>query len=534
MKTRPTSRAYAAEACLSMAGGQPAKQLRPAAAAVMPDGRTVSLAQQWHQEQASSSTQAAQLRAHADLMAGGGADAPVQRVEDEEPRQRKFDVTQGEEDEELLQGKFEAYEGIEQKSVLVGDRTQIKRPVPYEEQNNRVSVVQLVRFKRFSGWRRAANWINSSQEDELHRQEKRVREFIDEMNLYHENPFGRSLRFIEMKLPKIEKSVIDTEEYESTLNLLNSLYDQLNKISNAIAVGLKIFTTRYNGLPADQAWRESVDLNHQKHGEHVYDTGAHHTPRIELFTEPGASKKITAARTHVVETLGTTLTVEKYRRINELAAPDNVKSAWRNESSNIEVGVAKNTSVEGRNRLMTLDMAPTLRHDGEKPGRGELLVSSFGADNSRIALVPRAAAEVQDMVNDILQKYYRKIESARNREVRLKIVAETHQLLERLHAFRDANTRTNLLVLNKFLTEQGYHPVILDDPNTSYLVSTEDWIIKIEQGLKRWEDLRDGKSSAVPAVLDSDSMQQEQEHKSGRIAGSFTDGAGSVHETEIF
>lgn len=63
---------------------QHAVQLRQAPAAAMDDARTASLAHLRHQEMASNSSHAVQLKKRAQLMTGRGADAPLQRVEDEE------------------------------------------------------------------------------------------------------------------------------------------------------------------------------------------------------------------------------------------------------------------------------------------------------------------------------------------------------------------------------------------------------------------------------------------------------------------
>jgi chaperonin cofactor prefoldin len=129
MKTRSTSRPDAAEERRNAAGSRPAAQMKPTAVAVMPDARAASLAQLRQQEQAGNSTQAAQLKAHAELMAGGGADAPLQRVEGDELLQGKFDVAQREvdDDEELLQGKFEPVQKMDEEELLQGKFEALQR-----------------------------------------------------------------------------------------------------------------------------------------------------------------------------------------------------------------------------------------------------------------------------------------------------------------------------------------------------------------------------------------------------------------------
>lgn len=90
MKTRLTSRAGSGEERRSAAKAPDAMKFK--GTATMPDTRASSLAQLQHQQLASNSGQAAQLRARAEMMAGRGADAPMQRVEDEELLQGKWAV----------------------------------------------------------------------------------------------------------------------------------------------------------------------------------------------------------------------------------------------------------------------------------------------------------------------------------------------------------------------------------------------------------------------------------------------------------
>jgi len=117
MKTRSSSLPAAGDERRSTSHAQVTAQMKQASAAAMPDARASSLAQLQHQERASNSSQAAQLKARAEMMAGG---APVQRVEDEELLQGKFSVAQRMEDEELLQGKFAPVQRVEDEELAAG------------------------------------------------------------------------------------------------------------------------------------------------------------------------------------------------------------------------------------------------------------------------------------------------------------------------------------------------------------------------------------------------------------------------------
>ena len=94
----------------------------------MSDTRASSQAQLQLQQRAIHSSQAAQLRARADMMAGRGREAPVQRVEDEELLQGRFATVQRVEDEEFMQGKFAGWPTaqLEKKTNNTGMPNQLK------------------------------------------------------------------------------------------------------------------------------------------------------------------------------------------------------------------------------------------------------------------------------------------------------------------------------------------------------------------------------------------------------------------------
>ena len=127
MKTRSSHRPVAGEERHNAVQAQSAAQLAQAPAASMADERSASLAQLQHQERASNSTQAAQLKAYADMMAGHDASASLQRVEDEDLLQGKFDTAQREMDEELLQGKFATAQREVDEELLQGKFDPVQR-----------------------------------------------------------------------------------------------------------------------------------------------------------------------------------------------------------------------------------------------------------------------------------------------------------------------------------------------------------------------------------------------------------------------
>lgn len=124
MKARSNSRSETGGERRSLPSTHTPAQDKHAATACMPDARAASMAQL--QEKADASSQATQLRACADMMAGQNG-APVQRAEDEDLLQGKFPVAQREEDEELLQGKFASVQRMEDEELLQGKFDTVQR-----------------------------------------------------------------------------------------------------------------------------------------------------------------------------------------------------------------------------------------------------------------------------------------------------------------------------------------------------------------------------------------------------------------------
>lgn len=94
--------------------------------------------------------------------------------------------------------------------------------------------------------------------------------------------------------------------------------------------------------------------------------------------------------------------------------------------------------------------------------------------------------DVTKLVEKIFKKYKREIPKARTRHQKLKIIAEKHQNLERLHPFVNGNTRTNLIELYKDLVENNFTPCLLPNtPNKVYFNCNEQWIKQIRSGLEK-------------------------------------------------
>ena len=71
----------------------------------------------------------------------------------------------------------------------------------------------------------------------------------------------------------------------------------------------------------------------------------------------------------------------------------------------------------------------------------------------------------KDEMQGILDQYYKQMEKTVTLKEKLMTIATTIEIMERLHPFRDGNTRTVVFgCLNKFLHDVGFPYCIPDDP----------------------------------------------------------------------
>jgi hypothetical protein len=75
-------------------------------------------------------------------------------------------------------------------------------------------------------------------------------------------------------------------------------------------------------------------------------------------------------------------------------------------------------------------------------------------------------------------------------ERKLVLIKNLFQNLEWLHPFRDGQGRTDLLLLAKLLSENGFTPAILEEPYMSSFSSREEWLAYLKEGMQKWEEER--------------------------------------------
>lgn len=111
------------------------------------------------------------------------------------------------------------------------------------------------------------------------------------------------------------------------------------------------------------------------------------------------------------------------------------------------------------------------------------------------------ALNLEKTVNSLFSEYNSNI-SEINRQIqngeelqplldkKLSLIADLYQKLEWLHPFQDGQGRTDLIVLSKLLSENGFTPPILDDPYMSSFSPLSNWIEYLKKGMASWAELK--------------------------------------------
>lgn len=104
--------------------------------------------------------------------------------------------------------------------------------------------------------------------------------------------------------------------------------------------------------------------------------------------------------------------------------------------------------------------------------------------------------EIEEALQKLISDYNEKIKklssnpverSTEENELALKYIAELFQNLEWLHPFFDGQGRTDLVLLAKLLTENGFNPSILYDPYYSSFEPLEKWVSYLKEGIEAWK-----------------------------------------------
>ncbi len=226
-------------------------------------------------------------------------------------------------------------------------------------------------------------------------------------------------------------------------------------------------------------WRQSINGEGKKKDRtrdaFTFDQGKHDSER----KEPGYIESIVSAHEFAFSR-NAPMTLEDYREIHRLAVLHKGKK-WHTLRDSEEIHMKwsekewatyrSSESLEEykeANRLIDIDK--------------ELKVMFFSYETNN-------PSEILDKIKSVIDEFYasvNKLMPAHEGSKKILLaVAKMHKHLEYLHPYRDGNTRTNLVVLNRVLSDHNLGPVMFVNPNVVYYRSIQDWSEIIVRGCRR-------------------------------------------------
>jgi Fic/DOC family len=255
----------------------------------------------------------------------------------------------------------------------------------------------------------------------------------------------------------------------------------------------------YWGLGKEGKWRECIDGRYHHLGKHVFDTGAH-----KGTVEPGFIASMEQSFPYVEKKLGQKIDSDWYLGLHKLTCAhfngdptvylmgQEKVGVFRNTEDNIHCGLngAYSVSTEAKAEFDALD-AELKRELGADYGLGTMTYTSPLRLDVSMAYKPMSRDQVKRVFDRFLNAFYAEVEGTASPDAKLLAIARLHQRLEWLHPVRDGTARTSTDLLNKHLTDYGFHPAILEYPHVSSSYTLQQWKEYLKNGLLKWELERD-------------------------------------------
>lgn len=256
----------------------------------------------------------------------------------------------------------------------------------------------------------------------------------------------------------------------------------------------------YWGLGKENKWMECIDGVYHDLGKNVFDEGLH-----RYKNEPGFISSMEKAFEFVQDFLSSKIDADWYLKLHKVTCAhfDGHKTntligqekvgvfrgcsdhvVWNPNCSNYPV------SQDAIAEFQALDQE-LKKEFGEGSGLGELENSSDPDRPIKFRYNCMSDAAVRRIFDKFVKEFYQEIDKSTTADEKLWAIAGLHQRLEWLHAVKDGTSRTNIATMNKLLTQYGFHPAILKLPHVSSCFTRAAWKRYLEDGLIKWEQLRD-------------------------------------------
>jgi hypothetical protein len=246
----------------------------------------------------------------------------------------------------------------------------------------------------------------------------------------------------------------------------------------------------YFGL-GEEKWMECIDGTFHDKGKYVFDRGLHGGT-----IEPGFIANMERAFEFAGQYLNRKIDAKWYLQLHKRTC------GHFNGDSNIylmgqeRVGVFRNGGVganfKGVYRMtdQALKEFKALEDElkriyGDSYGLGVFLDRGPGA--LFLNYNSMTETQVRTLFNKFLNDFYQEVERGATDDQKLMAIAKIQQRLEWLHPVLDGTARTSTVLMNKLLTDYGFHPAILEYPHLSSTYGLQQWFEYLKDGLKKWE-----------------------------------------------
>lgn len=254
----------------------------------------------------------------------------------------------------------------------------------------------------------------------------------------------------------------------------------------------------YWGLGRESKWMESIDGRYHHLGKDTFDRGLH-----AGTVEPGFIGSMERAFNFVEQAINRKIDANWYLNLHKhtCAHFNGDPSAFLMGQEKVGVfrgsddpicctladyyGVSPEAKAEfeALNREIETEFGPGY-------GLGEMTYTHSFSQSTRLNYKVMSRNQVLRIFNKFLTTFYREIESATTSDAKLTTIAKLHQRLEWLHPVKDGTARTSTALMNKLLTDYGFHPAILDYPHVSSSYTLRKWKEYLQVGLVKWESVR--------------------------------------------
>ncbi len=254
----------------------------------------------------------------------------------------------------------------------------------------------------------------------------------------------------------------------------------------------------YWGLGKENKWMESIDGIYHYLGKTVFDEGLHGSTK-----EPGFIDSMEKSFIFVQDFLQSKIDADWYLKLHKVTCAHFNGKATNTLMGQEKVGIFRGAldnviwqpncssypvSKEAIAEFQALDRELKTEF-GEFNGLGEIEDQPNPERPVKFCYKRMDSDVVRRIFDKFVKEFYQEIDKSTTADEKLWAIAGLHQRLEWLHPVKDGTSRTNIAMMNKLLTQYGFHPAILERPHVSSCNTRAQWKQHLEYGLARWDQL---------------------------------------------